>query len=53
VTPSAALPAADSIVAIATPPGTGAIGVIGVSGPRAVTLVSRLVRLSAPGCVGK
>ncbi len=40
---------ADTIVAIATPPGAGAIGVIRVSGARAVPVVSTLVRLSTPG----
>ncbi len=39
--------AGDTIVAIATPPGTGAIGVIRVSGPRAVPVVSRLIRLKS------
>ena len=39
------LVAGDTIVGIATPPGTGAIGVIRVSGPRAVQIVSPLIRL--------
>jgi len=39
----------DTIVGIATPPGTGAIGVIRVSGPLAVSLCSRLVQLASPG----
>src|ERR1700761_9585186 len=33
---------ADTIVALATPPGIGAIGVIRVSGPEAFTIVGRL-----------
>ena len=41
--------AADTIVGIATPPGTGAIGLIRVSGPQAVRVVSRVVRLRVPG----
>src|SRR5215469_13420766 len=32
----------DSIVALATPPGVGAIGVIRVSGPRAFSIVDKL-----------
>lgn len=38
----------DTIVAIATPPGTGAIGIIRVSGPAAVAVVSRVARLAQP-----
>jgi tRNA modification GTPase len=36
----------DTIVAIATPPGAGALGVIRISGSRAVPLASALVRLA-------
>jgi tRNA modification GTPase len=49
VTSNAGLHPADTIVAIATPPGAGAIGVVRVSGARAVPLVSTLVRLGTPG----
>jgi tRNA modification GTPase len=38
--------AGDTIVGIATPAGTGAIGVIRVSGPRAVPIASGLIRLA-------
>jgi tRNA modification GTPase len=38
----------DTIVAIATPPGTGAIGVIRISGPQAVSVASSVVRLAGP-----
>ena len=41
-------PGADTIVALATPPGRGALAVIRVSGPRAAQLVRRL----APGWEG-
>ncbi len=41
----------DTIVAVATPPGTGAIGVIRISGSRAVSLASTLARLTRPGGV--
>ncbi|HTU03648.1 MAG TPA: GTPase, partial [Candidatus Sulfotelmatobacter sp.] len=34
----------DTIVAIATPPGAGAIGIVRLSGPAAVSIASRLVR---------
>ena len=37
----------DTIVGIATPPGTGAIGVIRVSGPLAVSMCSRLTQLAS------
>lgn len=40
---------ADTIVGIATPPGTGAIGVIRVSGPGAISVVSSVLRLSVSG----
>jgi tRNA modification GTPase len=36
----------DTIVAIATAPGTGPIGIIRVSGPRAVELTARIARVS-------
>ena len=48
VPPSAAL-AADTIVAIATPPGVGAVGVVRVSGTRARACAASIVRL--PGAV--
>jgi tRNA modification GTPase len=35
----------DTIVGIATPPGTGAVGMIRVSGPGAIAITSRLIRL--------
>ena len=35
----------DTIVGIATPPGTGAVGMIRVSGRGAITITSRLIRL--------
>jgi tRNA modification GTPase len=35
----------DTIVAIATPPGVGAIGVVRISGPAAVRIASRVTRL--------
>jgi len=37
----------DTIVAISTPPGRGGIGVVRLSGPEALEVVQRLVRLSA------
>jgi tRNA modification GTPase len=39
----------DTIVGIATPPGTGAIGVIRVSGGSAVPITARLLRLGSAG----
>jgi tRNA modification GTPase len=48
VTPSGAFLASDTIVGIATPPGTGALGVLRVSGPSAISIVSPLVKPS-PG----
>jgi tRNA modification GTPase len=39
----------DTIVAIATPPGAGAIGVIRLSGPRAVAAAGALTRLAGGG----
>ena len=39
--------AGDTIVAVATPAGTGAIGVVRLSGPRAVEITSGVVRLTA------
>ncbi len=41
----------DTIVAIATPPGQGAIGVIRLSGPRAGQIASGLFHSSLPGVV--
>lgn len=40
--------AADTVVAIATPPGKGAIAVVRTSGPLSQTIVKRLFRTSAP-----
>jgi len=54
ITPPVVLPGADdTIVAVSTPPGRGAIAVVRVSGPAAHAIVSRLVRsgLPAPGSV--
>ena len=48
MTPGGRFARGDTIVAISTPPGTGAIGVIRISGPRAVPLTSTLVRLARP-----
>jgi tRNA modification GTPase len=48
VTPRHDLQSFDTIVGIATPPGTSAIGVIRVSGARAVPIASRLIRFG-PG----
>ncbi len=48
VTPSGAFRASDTIVGIATPPGTGALGVLRVSGSSAISIVSQLVKPS-PG----
>ncbi len=42
----------DTIVAIATPPGQGAIGVIRLSGPRAGQIASGLFHSSRPGFAG-
>lgn len=41
-------PANDTIVAISTPPGRGGIGIIRLSGPNAVTIATKLVRLRNP-----
>ena len=38
----------DTIAAISTPPGRGGIGIVRLSGPMAVTIASRLVRLTQP-----
>lgn len=54
ITARLVLPGADdTIVAVSTPPGRGAIAVVRVSGPAAHAIVSRLVRsgLPAPGRV--
>ena len=40
---------ADTIAAVATPPGTGGIGIIRVSGPKAEDIASRLFRPTRPG----
>src|SRR5512146_2266033 len=40
--------AEDTIVAIATPPGRGGIGVVRLSGERAVEIAMRLVRFARP-----
>jgi tRNA modification GTPase len=42
----------DTIVGIATSPGTGAIGIVRVSGPGAIEIASRLVRLCGRGELG-
>src|SRR5262249_51668715 len=42
----------DTIVGIATPPGTGAIGVIRVSGPGAIPAASQLIDLDNPDGLG-
>jgi tRNA modification GTPase len=42
----------DTIVGIATPPGTGAIGVVRVSGPEATSITTRLLRLRASEGLG-
>ena len=39
---------ADTIVAIATPPGRGGIGIVRISGPRALLLATPLLRLATP-----
>jgi tRNA modification GTPase len=39
---------ADTIVAISTPPGRGGIGIVRLSGPRAVSIAEQLVRLRQP-----
>ena len=39
---------ADTIVAISTPPGRGGIGIVRLSGPDAVAVAGRLVRLRGP-----
>src|SRR5512139_3174160 len=38
-------PSEETICAIATPPGEGGIGIVRVSGPHAVDIASRVVRL--------
>jgi len=40
--------AAETIVAISTPPGRGGIGIVRLSGPAALTLVPHLVTVNAP-----
>lgn len=42
------MPTDDTIVAIATPPGRGGIGVVRLSGDRALEIASRLIRFSKP-----
>jgi tRNA modification GTPase len=42
------MPTDDTIVAIATPSGRGGIGVVRLSGDRAIDIVSRLIRFSKP-----
>jgi tRNA modification GTPase len=41
-------PAADTIVAISTPPGRGGIGIVRLSGPDATSVAAQLVRLRQP-----
>jgi tRNA modification GTPase len=43
-----ATPAADTIVAISTPPGRGGIGIVRLSGPEAKPIAEQLVRLRQP-----
>ncbi len=38
----------DTIVAIATPPGRGGIGIVRLSGPQAISIAGRLVRVAGP-----
>ncbi len=40
---------ADTIAAVATPPGTGGIGIVRVSGPKSEDIAARLFRPSRPG----
>jgi tRNA modification GTPase len=40
--------AADTIAAVSTPPGRGGIGIVRLSGPDALSIASRLVRVAAP-----
>src|SRR5579862_4974140 len=42
------MPTDDTIVAIATPPGRGGIGVVRLSGDRAVEIASKLIRFAKP-----
>lgn len=39
----------ETIVAIATPPGRGGIGIVRLSGERAIAIASRLIRFTKPG----
>ena len=43
----------DTIVAIATPPGRGGIGVVRVAGPEARTIVAPMLRLKSPLAAGR
>ena len=45
--------AADTIVAIATPPGRGGIGVVRLSGPLARSIVAPILRLASPLAPGR
>ncbi len=45
---SGSMPSEDTIVAIATPPGRGAIGMVRLSGARAIEIAVKLVRLAKP-----
>lgn len=45
---SAELAAADTIVAISTPPGRGGIGIVRLSGPSSASIAAQLVRLRQP-----
>ena len=42
------LPSLDTIAAISTPPGRGGIGIVRLSGPGALAIAGRLVRLHSP-----
>lgn len=53
VTPPTSSPEADTIVAIATPPGRGGIGIVRLSGPDAWPMGTRLVRLNTPLQAGR
>lgn len=43
----------ETIVAIATPPGRGGIGIVRVSGPEALTMVTPLLRMTQPLVAGR
>jgi tRNA modification GTPase len=45
--------AADTIAAVATPPGSGGVGIVRVSGPRALEIVARVVDRAAEALVDR